>query len=94
MYVVVVEFEIASGKLEAFMPLMLENARASVEHEPGCCQFDVCTEPERPNLVFLYEVYDSRAAFEEHCRTPHFLAFDGQIRPMVMAKRVRFLARV
>ena len=93
MYVVVVEFEVAPGKLEAFMPLMIENARASLEREPGCRHFDVCTEPARPNLVFLYEVYDGRAAFDEHCRMPHFLAFDAQTRPMVTEKRLRFLTR-
>ena len=94
MYVVVVEFEIAAGKLEDFMPLMIENARASLEREPGCRYFDVCTEPERTDLVFLYEVYDSRAAFDEHCRMPHFVAFDAQTRPMVTEKRLRLLTRM
>ena len=40
MYVVVVDFKIKPERLAEFMPLMLENARASRETEPGCRQFD------------------------------------------------------
>ncbi|HVL71538.1 MAG TPA: putative quinol monooxygenase [Beijerinckiaceae bacterium] len=94
MYVVVVEFEIDPSSWDAFRPLMLENARRSMADEPGCRLFDVCTEPERPHLIYLYEIYDDRAAFEAHTRTPHFRRFDEATRPMVRAKRVRFMERI
>ena len=44
MYVVLVDFKVKPERLKDFMPLMLENARASRE-EPGCRQFDVCVDP-------------------------------------------------
>jgi quinol monooxygenase YgiN len=47
------------------------NATATREREPGCRQFDVCTSAD-DGLVFLYEVYDDRAAFDAHLAAPHF----------------------
>ena len=53
MYVVIVDFKIKPERLAEFMPLMLENARASRETEPGCRQFDVCVDPKEKTSVFL-----------------------------------------
>ena len=63
MYVITVEFEIDPDRLEAFLPLMRDNAAASVRDEPGCRQFDVCQDPDAPNRIFLYEIYDDHASF-------------------------------
>lgn len=89
MHVITVGFTIHPEHLAAFMPLMLENARLSRETEPGCRRFDVCRDPEQAGQVFLYEIYDDRAAFEAHLATPHFKAFDTAIRAMVATKQVR-----
>jgi (4S)-4-hydroxy-5-phosphonooxypentane-2,3-dione isomerase len=94
MYVVTVEFEIRPDQLHAFLPLMLENARASRQREPGCQQFDVCTDPARPTYVFLYEVYDSRSAFDDHRASAHFTRFDQAVQGMIAAKTVRTMTRV
>ena len=92
--VITVEFEIDPRQLGAFLPLMCENARLSRESEPGCRQFDVCTDPARPHAVFLYERYGDRTAFEAHLASSHFLAFDTAVRAMITAKSVRTLLRV
>ena len=89
MYVVCVTFEIASGKMVDFMPIMRKQAANSVELESGCHQFDVCTDPEHPNEVFLYELYDDRAAFDAHLESEHFRSFDAIVSKMVLSKSVR-----
>lgn len=91
MYVIVVDFKIKPERLAEFMPLMLENARASRETEPGCRVFDVCADPKKETSVFLYEVYDDRAAFDEHLDSPHFKRFDAAVASMVASKTVRTL---
>jgi quinol monooxygenase YgiN len=48
--------------MQAFMPLMVDNARASREQEPGCRQFDVCLDPAAPNVAFPYEICGEVAA--------------------------------
>ena len=92
MYVITVELEIDATKLDAFLPLMAQNAAASVRDEPGCRQFDVCQDPDKPARMFLYEVYDDRAAFDAHLATPHFIAFDEATTGMIISKTVRPLA--
>jgi (4S)-4-hydroxy-5-phosphonooxypentane-2,3-dione isomerase len=91
MYVVIVDFRIKSECVAEFMALMLENARASRETEPGCRQFDVCVDPKEETSIFLYEVYDDRAAFDAHLAAAHFKRFDAAVAPMVGSKAVRTL---
>lgn len=89
MYVIAVDFTLHAQHIGAFMALMLENARVSRETESGCRRFDVCRDPAGPECVFLYEVYDDRAAFEAHLAAAHFKAFDSATKAMVASKAVR-----
>lgn len=93
-FVVTVEFEVDPSQFGTFLPLMRENARRSRALEPGCRQFDVCTDPARPHAVFLYERYGDRAAFDAHLASRHFLDFDAAVRGMITAKSVRTLLRI
>jgi (4S)-4-hydroxy-5-phosphonooxypentane-2,3-dione isomerase len=89
MYVVTVQFTLTAEQVGSFfLPLMLENARASRATERGCRQFDVCCDPARPELIFLYEVYDSRKAFEEHLASVHFQSFNQATSAMITSKQV------
>lgn len=94
MFAVTVRFEIKPESAEAFLDLVRQNARASVRDEPGCHQFDVCVDAEHPSEVFLYELYDDRAAFGAHMTTTHFISFDAAIGPLVLSKDVRTFAEV
>jgi len=88
MYVIAVDLTIYEQHLIAFMPLLLENARSSRETESACRRFDVCCDPLRPQHIFLYELYDNRAAFDAHVASAHFKAFDGAVNGMVATKVV------
>jgi len=94
MFAVVVTFEVAPGKMAEFLPLISENARASLADEPGCHRFDVCTDPAREGEVFLYEIYEDEAAFETHQAMPHFSAFNAQAGDMIAAKEIKTYAEV
>lgn len=88
MYAVTVTFAIAPGRMPDFLPLMYANASASLRDEPGCRQFDVATDPARPDTVFLYELYDTEADFKAHLTLPHFLSFAEETEAMVAEKTV------
>ena len=94
MYVLVVNFVVKPEHVREFTAAIRENARASRETEPGCRQFDVCVAPEDPAKIVLYEVYDDRAAFVAHLKTPHFLACKPKLDAWLEANTVRFLARL
>lgn len=87
-YVVLVEFKLRPGTSERFRRLINENARASVRDERGCRQFDVVVPEGEPDSVLLYEIYDDKAAFAAHMKTPHFADFDRDSAPCVASKKV------
>ncbi|SDC40307.1 putative quinol monooxygenase [Ruegeria marina] len=91
MYVVTVTFTLHSDRLAEFMPLMIENARLSRALESGCRQFDICTgrDDGAAPEVFLYEVYESAAAFGAHLESDHFKAFDAKVGDMIASRVVR-----
>ena len=91
MFAVCVTFRIAPGRMDEFLPLMVGNARLSRHEEPGCRHFDVCRDGDE---VFLYEVYDDRAAFDAHLASAHFRAFDAAVERMVADKQVRLYEEV
>ena len=94
MYAVAVNFELVPGREDQFLPLMYANARTSLESEPGCQQFDVCTDPEAPRRVLLYELYTDRAAFDAHLMSTHFKTFDNAVAPMIAHKTVQCFSQV
>lgn len=93
-YAVVVTFQIKSGALERFMPLMHANAKSSLSDEAACLQFDVATDPANPDEVFLYELYTDRAGFDAHLATQHFKNFDRAVEDMIATKDIRTFAQV
>ncbi|SFR33054.1 Quinol monooxygenase YgiN [Yoonia tamlensis] len=94
MFVVTVQFQIAPTHEIEFLAHMRQNAAQSLGAEPGCHQFDVCTDPARPCEVFLYEVYEDAQAFQDHLHSAHFKAFDAVVADMVLSKQVATFAEV
>ena len=88
MYVVTVKFTLAPGAAETFLPLMHAQATNSLQLEPECHHFDVCTDPDDASTVFLYELYSDEAAFKVHLASEHFKQFDADVADLVTAKQV------
>lgn len=89
MFVVCVEFGLAEGKMDEFLPLMMDQAANSLSLEPDCHHFDVCRDREGADTVFLYEVYTDPAAFQLHLQSDHFKNFDAAVGSMVVSKNVQ-----
>jgi (4S)-4-hydroxy-5-phosphonooxypentane-2,3-dione isomerase len=94
MEALVVEFLIKPEHVAAFGAAIVDNARASRETEPGCRQFDVCTDPATPGLFFLYELYDDEAAVQAHLASAHFLRMNAATADWVERKTVWRYRRV
>lgn len=91
MFVVLVEFIAHPGQESAFFTAVTKNAHNSLTREEQCRRFDVCRDPDNPAAFVLYEIYDSKAAFEVHMASDHFAEFDATIKDMVADKTVRLL---
>ncbi|MFJ4375874.1 putative quinol monooxygenase [Pseudomonas japonica] len=88
MYSLLLKTQLKPGSLAQFMDAMRVNAARSVRDEPGCLVFDVIRDHSDPDLVWLYEVYESEAAFEAHMLTPHFLASRPLVEPLIVSQGV------
>ncbi|WP_119270158.1 putative quinol monooxygenase [Taklimakanibacter deserti] len=87
-YVILVDFLLKPGSKAEFRRAIDVNARASCATERGCSRFDVVEPQGEPDRILLYEIYDDRAAFEEHLKTPHLAAFEAASNHLVTKKTV------
>lgn len=72
MYALVVTIHIKPEHRDEFIAAMLDDARGSVQNEPGCLLFNVVQDEADPNCLHLYEVYRDAEAVQAHMQTPHF----------------------
>ena len=93
-FAILVDFTLKPGSMGAFRRLIDTNARESCRNEPGCRQFDVLIPENEADRVVLYEIYDSRQAFDEHLRMEHFHRFDRESASLVLRKSVTPLTLV
>jgi (4S)-4-hydroxy-5-phosphonooxypentane-2,3-dione isomerase len=94
MYVVVVEFTLNPGCSIQFRDRVRRQASDSLTLEPDCLVFDVCVDPLCDDVVFLYELYSDRAAFDAHLGSSHFRDFDAAVRGWISAKKVKIYSRI
>ncbi|MBX2854535.1 MAG: antibiotic biosynthesis monooxygenase [Rhodobacteraceae bacterium] len=88
LFVVTVDFGIKPEFFDEFLSRVRRQASDSLSLEPECRHFDVCVGLGAPSKLFLYEVYDSEAAFDRHLSSEHFLAFNDEVTPWVESKTV------
>jgi len=91
---VTVAFEIKPAFVAAFRQEIVANAQASVRDEQGCRQFDVCEDSATPGRFFLYELYESRAAFDAHLASLHFARFNETTERWIVSRQAQFMTRI
>jgi (4S)-4-hydroxy-5-phosphonooxypentane-2,3-dione isomerase len=87
-FAIVVEFRLKPGTRAEFRRLIDRNAKSSVGTEPGCRQFDVLEPKEKPDSIFLYEIYDDEAAFAAHLQSEHYAVFNSESAPFITERSV------
>ena len=93
-FVLMVHLQAKPEHREKFVQMALENAAAARSTEAGCQQFDVVVDPDDPNRIAFYEVYDSKDAFEAHLETPHFKKYLENAVPLLASRERTFFDRV
>ena len=72
LYINAVDIDVVPGQVENYLAAIKEVGAATVQTEPGCREFNVTVSQKDPNHVFIFEVYDSAAAFDAHLKTDHY----------------------
>ncbi|MGB9114755.1 putative quinol monooxygenase [Bradyrhizobium sp.] len=88
MFVNAVDLDIVPAEREKYLAAITENGAAAAR-EPGCRRFDILNLASDPNHFFLYEVYDSEAAFKAHRETEHFKKYMATTGKMVAKRDAR-----
>ncbi len=63
---IVATFELAAGRIDELIALLMAHRDRCLRDEPGTLQFDVLRPRDEENKVLLYEVYADDAAFKAH----------------------------
>ncbi|MCL2095593.1 MAG: antibiotic biosynthesis monooxygenase [Oscillospiraceae bacterium] len=71
MKAIIVKIFVKEDCIEKFKEISFYNSENS-RKESGCLRFDVIQAEENPALFFLYEIYKSDEAIEEHRKTAHY----------------------
>lgn len=66
------EIEIEPEYLDEYLAILKEEAKASVEVEPGVISIYPMYQKETPTKIRILEIYSDRKAYQEHLETPHF----------------------
>ena len=93
MFVITVKFVTNDQHAEKFKNRVLKQAQDSLKFEEQCHVFDVCHDPNDMNVVFLYEVYTDKNAFEAHLNSDHYLGFNEEVTPWIIEKQVNQLIK-
>ncbi|WP_413998224.1 putative quinol monooxygenase [Flavobacterium sp. W1B] len=82
------EIEIDINFLPEYIKILKEEARLSVELEPGVISIYPMFEKDNPAQIKILEIYANRIAYEAHLKTPHFLAYKTSTLKMVKSLKL------
>ena len=80
LYIIHAKLVIKEDKIDDFIRAITLDAVGSVNEEQGCLRFDVFQDKEKPNQIFLYEVYTNLSAFQYHTKTPHIKKWQATVK--------------
>jgi (4S)-4-hydroxy-5-phosphonooxypentane-2,3-dione isomerase len=83
-FAIVATFDIAAGRMDEFMPLLLAHRDRCLNDEPGTLRFDVLRPGNEEDKVMLYEVYEDDAAFQIHWNGPSVARMRAETTGMVV----------
>ena len=84
----IAEIEVDPGQLAAYSGFLTEEIATSIEIEPGVLMLHAVAHRDQPHHIRILEVYASRADYEAHIQTPHFLKYKLGTADMITALRL------
>lgn len=84
----IAEIEIDPDQVDAYTALLTEEIATSIEREPGVLMLQAVARRNAPHHISILEVYASRATYEDHIQTPHFLKYKTGTAGMVTNLRL------
>jgi (4S)-4-hydroxy-5-phosphonooxypentane-2,3-dione isomerase len=76
--------EVAPGRRDQLLPLLVAHKARCLKDEPGTLQFEILLPKDDDTKVLLYEVYQDDAAFEVHRNGPSFRRWQEETAEIVV----------
>jgi quinol monooxygenase YgiN len=76
MYGMLTRITVKPGKRTELLEYLRWDAEVAKASEPGTRRFDVWETEREPGVVYLYEAYKDRAAFEDHAKHDPYKKWD------------------
>jgi quinol monooxygenase YgiN len=80
----IVTIEVATGRRDQFLPLLIAHKARCLKDEPGTLQFEILLPKDNNTKVLSYEVYRDDAAFEVHRNGPSLARWKEETAGMVV----------
>jgi quinol monooxygenase YgiN len=93
-YINAVDIDVVPGQIENYLAAIKDVGAATIKTEPGCSEFDISVSQKDPNHLFIFEVYDSAAAFDAHLKTDHYKKYAATAKDIVAKREVHPLSSV
>ncbi|MEX0761045.1 MAG: putative quinol monooxygenase [Dehalococcoidia bacterium] len=87
LHVIHAPLPIKADKVDDFIAAVKLDGIGSTHEEPGCLRFDVYQNIEKPDELYLYEVYVNQPAFEYHTKTPHIAKWRETVKDWYAGER-------
>lgn len=88
MLIQLVNIQVEDGKRDRFLEAFTINCNGT-RQEPGNIRFDLLHDPEDVNNFFVYEIFESEAALDEHRKTAHYQTCVEMIDPITIGGRTK-----
>lgn len=81
----IAKIKIAGSKLEKYKSALQEQMNAAIKLEPGVLSYTAMSDKKDSNLITIFEVYASLAAYQSHIQAPHFKKYKETVKDMVLS---------
>jgi len=88
-YVILVEFTLDKSRVDEAIELLSDIQLQTLENEEGCLVYDVLLSEEDPARVFIYESYESEAAYKVHSNASYFKEIVlKKLKPLIKSQKI------
>ena len=85
-FTIVATLDIAPGRRDEFLSLLMAHKARCLKDEPGTIQFEVLRPLDDSTKVMLHEVYRDEAAFDAHYEGPSITRLRKEATGMVVSR--------
>ena len=85
-FAIAATIDIAPGRMDEFLALLMAHRARCLKDEPGTIQFEVLRPRDDSTKVMLHEVYRDEAAFDAHYESPSIARLREEAAGLVVSR--------